>query len=57
MKEQVSKSTGQHSVDPVFLFQPPVESDYPLLSTEKEAIARQASVARGWLFALREVTP
>jgi hypothetical protein len=36
-----------------FLHLPPVESDYPLLNHESEAIARQASVARGWTVALR----
>jgi hypothetical protein len=35
-----------------FLHLPPVESDYPLLNHESEAIARQASIALGWLFAL-----
>lgn len=34
-----------------FLHLPPVESDYPLLKHESEAIARQASVVRGWIVA------
>ena len=32
-----------------FLFLPPVQADYPLLSHEEETIARKASVARGWM--------
>jgi hypothetical protein len=38
---------------PVFLFQPPVQADYPITKHESEAIARQTSVARGRLVALR----
>jgi hypothetical protein len=49
MKNQNTTKTGQCSADPVFLFQSPVQSDYPLTTKKKQDIARQASVARGWL--------
>jgi len=55
MKEKSTTNTGQCSADPVVLFLPPVKSDYPLLKHESETIARQASVARGWMVAFGEV--
>jgi hypothetical protein len=52
MENQSTTNTGQCSADPVFLFLPPVQADYPLTKEESETIARQASVARGWMVAL-----
>jgi hypothetical protein len=58
MKKQFAKkTTGQHSADPAFLFLPEVTSDFPLTKDESESIALQASVARGWIAAFKEVQP
>jgi hypothetical protein len=53
----MKKSTNQPGRDNLtgisaFIHRPPVQAEYPLLKHEKKAIARQASIARGWLCAL-----
>jgi hypothetical protein len=58
----MKKSTKQPGRDNLtgvsaFIHRPPIQADYPLLKHEEKAIARQASIARGWLRAFREVQP